>query len=146
MAKKTESKDSLVAKLQEVVKQKKAEIAQIERPNYQTNLSFKTMIGNTINLNTVSDEEVLVEVLSQVLFVEDYVKEARSVLGLPYQEVKMYGFTRAQWESDLKTKLGKLQLNSKRAELETIEKRLAALESPELRAQRELDEIQNLLK
>ena len=51
------------------------------------------------------------------------------------------GFPVKDWLEDIKTRIDKLQIQSKKAKLETLEKRLNKIVSPELRAQMELDAI-----
>lgn len=140
MGNKKENKDDLVAKLQQIVKDKKAEITQIERPNYYTNLSYPGFTGVSINLNTVNSLDVLTEVLAGLLIKKEAFNTANTLLGL-HLILRVGGYTYEEWEHDIKAKVAKILVNTKKQELEILEKRLAALESPELKAERELADI-----
>jgi hypothetical protein len=51
------------------------------------------------------------------------------------------GFSLADWLEDLKSRIGKIQIGAKKKKLETLEARLNAIVSPELRRKLELESI-----
>lgn len=144
MGNKKENKDDLVAKLQVIVKNKKAEIAQIERPNYFTNLSYQAFNGVVVNLNTVNNLEGITTALADLINRKTSFDAAANELQLNLT-FRVGGYTYNEWEHDIKAKVAKIQVSTKKQELEILEKRLAALESPELKAERELADISKSL-
>jgi hypothetical protein len=55
------------------------------------------------------------------------------------------GFPVSDWINDVKLRLAKINISTERAKLDEIEKRLAKLESPELKEQRELEDLMKLM-
>ena len=56
------------------------------------------------------------------------------------------GFSVNDWIDDIKTRINKVQIASKKVKLEHLESRLNAIISPELRAEMELEAISAELK
>jgi hypothetical protein len=143
----TADKDKRVQNLFDVVQKKKAEIAKAEKPNWVTNCSFgyaKDSASNRVNVQIVSDPEDLISALSFLIDKEKSFDQAAKELGVEAQ-FKWMGYTVADWKTDFKTRINKLQITKKKAELESLEKRLDALVSPEMRAELELKAIEEAL-
>ncbi len=139
-------KDEQVKQLFKVVQQKKAEIAKAERPNWLTNCSFSYVKDTSakINFQVLNDVEELVTILAFLLKQEDAFNAANEILGTNIT-FKWLGFTLADWQADISTRINKIQISKKKKELETLEVRLNGLVSKEMRDQMELDEITKLL-
>lgn len=145
MANKT---DEQVQMLFNVVQQKKAEIAKIEKPNWLTNSSFRWDENNastSINIQTVSDPKVLVAALAKLLSISDASEKAAAELGIENYKFEYLGFSLNDWKTDFKTRVDKIQITKKKNELAKLEERLNSLISPELKAQMELEAIQKEL-
>jgi hypothetical protein len=69
---------------------------------------------------------------------------ATEILGLD-NKFTYLGYTLNEWTIDLKTRLSRLSISTKKSELATLEKRLNNLMSADLKTQLELDEITKLL-
>lgn len=143
MAKETDKK---VLDLIKLANQKKEAISKAEKPQWKTNCSFgfNPDSGRRINIQVEADVSNLTTILGFLMGKADEFKKASEVLGLK-QEFKWMGFTLADWRSDIQTRVAKIQITSEKRDLETIEKRLSGLISPELRAQLDLEEIEKML-
>jgi hypothetical protein len=147
MAKETDQKTLDLIK---EVKIRKAEIAKLDKPNWQTNCAFSYTDGDlskSINIQVESNIKTLIDIASFVLSKEsDYIKtvDLLKVESIPH--FTWQGFTALSWFEDIKTRINKLQIVSKKKKLELLENRLNAIISPELKAQMELDAIAEELK
>ena len=138
----SKTRDEIIVDLQQLIADKKSVISKITNSTYLTNQSFKeTPNSNSINLNTVTDTSVIVEILAVLLQKANSYTQASEKLGVTGVEFKHQGYTLYEWETDLKTRLNKISISAEKRKLADFESRLVALESPELKAQRELDEI-----
>jgi hypothetical protein len=145
MAKKTDEKTlQLIAE----VKKQKEEIARAERPNWITNCSFSYTTGAggaPTNIHVEANIPTLVSIVGFLLDKERSYNEAAKVLGTSTPDFTWGGFSVKDWISDIKQRIDKIQIATKRKKLEALEARLNAIISPELRAQMELDAIANEL-
>lgn len=143
---KIKTQDEIVQELFEVVKKKKAEIAKAEKPTWLTNCSFPFEEGsaNKLNLNTVTQSGTLVSVLGTLIAKKEAHESAEKILGTK-QPFRWAGFTYNDWETDIKTRLNKIEIGKRKAELESYEERLDKLISPELKARMELADLQKSL-
>ena len=140
------TKDEIVLELQELVKQKKAQIAKINKPDYITPMSFKeTNSSMAINLHVTSDLNVLVGIVATLNSREEAMNAAAQEMGIDNFVYKHDGFTAKQWKHDIQYRILKINIAGEKAKLEAYEERLAKLESPELKEKRELEELQALL-
>jgi hypothetical protein len=144
--------DKQVQDLVKLVKTKKAEISKAEKPDWKTNCTFGYVPDSPqrINIQTVSDVNTLVSILAFLLVQQESYDKAHDILhgvvsiNSP-SKFKWQGFTVEEWQSDLQTRLNKIQITKKKNELDELETRLNKLVSPELRTQLELEEITNIL-
>jgi hypothetical protein len=146
--------DIQVKALLDIVNKKKAEIAALEvKSNWVTNCAFKYNVNNhdlinvqtaNHNIQTRSTEEVI-DILVFLLNLESNHNKACEILGLDTKFIYL-GYTLDEWTTDLKTRLSRLSISTKKAELATLEKRLNNLMSADLKTQLELDEITKLLQ
>ena len=138
--------DEQVQKLFAIVQAKKEEISKAEKPNWETNGTFgyDKYSASRINIHVTSDIEELVSILGHVIEKEKSFQSAQSILGTD-ATFKWMGFTLKEWQYDIQTRINKIQIKKKKDELETLERRLDSLVSPELKRQMELDEITKML-
>lgn len=141
------AEDQAVQDLFAIVQKKKGEIAKAEKPNWETNCTFRQDLhsSDSQNIQTITKTGDLVAILAFLLEKEAAYEKANEQLGTKVK-FDWQGFTVDQWRSDLKTRIDKIDITRKRKELEVLENRLNALVSPEMRRKLELDEITALLK
>jgi len=143
----TKTKDEIIVELQEQIKGRKEEIKSIEKPNWKTTCAFKETIGGlAINIHTIQDPADVISILAFLKMKKDSIEAASKELGYESGVFKHNGFTYEDWKHDLQLRLSKITIASKKSKLDDLEKRLAKLESPELREQRELEAIMKELE
>lgn len=145
MAKKTDQK---TLELIREVKRRKEEISKAERPVWITNCSFSYSGGrhnDAINIHVEANVQNLVLIAAFLRDRERSYNEAAVELGAEAPPFTWGGFKVADWLEDLKARLNKIQIASKKKKLEELEARLNAIISPELRAQLELEAISSEL-
>ena len=145
MANKTDAK---TLELIQAVRRQKEDIAKAERPNWATNCSFSygENGSNTVNLHVESNIRNLICIAS---FLRDKVKsykETAAELGVEAPDFTWQGFSVSDWLEDVKLRINKVQIASKKKKLETLEERLNKIISPQLRAEMELAAIQSELR
>lgn len=148
MAKKTNSNtDQLTLNLIQEVKKQKEEIAKAEKPNWITNCSFSytEKPNDATNIHVEANIRNLVCIAAFLKERERAYKEAAETLGVDAPAFTWGGFSVNDWLEDLKMRINKIQIASKRKKLEALEARLNAIISPELRAKMELEAIANEL-
>ena len=138
--KKTDTKTLALIK---AVQKQKADISAAEKPNWKTNCSFRFLEGSKPhNLHVVSDIQRLVEIASFLYAKNRDYTEASKALGVEDAPSWSYeGFPLTDWLDDVKMRITKVQIATKKKKLETLETRLNAIVSPELRAEMELEAI-----
>ena len=141
--------DKKTIELIQEVRRQKREIEKAEKPNWLTNCSFSYSEGSdsakTVNLHQESNVRNLVMLVAFLLEREKSYKTAIAELKVDCLAFSWGGFSTADWIADVKTRIAKIQIASKRKKLEVLEGRLNNVISPELRAQMELEDIQNEL-
>ena len=143
--------DKMTMDLIKEVQRRKNEIANIGRAEYCTNATFSAtgQLGGvgTINLNVENNLTNLIMMAACVIEKESMYQQAASRLGIETPPPFTWlGFSTNDWLHDIKVRVDKVQVMTKRKELETLEIRLNAVVSPELRAQMELEAIKELLE
>jgi len=140
------TQDKKVQQLFEIVQKKKAEIAKAEKPSWQTNCSFGYMKDSSQrwNIQTLTNKEDLIEILAFLIDRASAYQLACETLKTE-SEFKWMGYSLDEWKSDIQTRLNKIEISKKKQELETFEKRLDTLVSPEMRAELELAAIEKEL-
>lgn len=138
--------DKKTLELIQLVKKQKEEIASLERPSYRTNCSFTFVEGvntNAVNLHVETDVRKLVDMAGFLKAREKAYLEMASWLGVEGTPPTFTwsGYKVEEWFEDIKTRIAKVQISSKRKKLEALEERLNKIVSPELRAQLELEAI-----
>lgn len=149
MAKTKNDADKKTLELIEEVKKRKAEIAQAERPNWATNCFFSEVSdkgSGVINIHVCADVRVLVGMAAYLRQKELAYKEAAETLGVDAPPFTWNGYSVADWVSDIKTRINKIQIADKKAKLEKLEGRLNTIISPELKRELELQSIMDELQ
>lgn len=142
MAKTTDQQTLILIK--EVQKQK-AEIARVDRPTWRTNCAFVYTEGSSVstNIQVLSRLDELVKIAAFIQQKEEAYGKAAFTLGVDSPpDFQWNGFGVSDWIEDLKLRIAKIQIATKRKKLETLEERLNKIISPELRARLELEAIQ----
>jgi hypothetical protein len=139
-------KDKRIQILFDVVQAKRDEISKAEKPTWQTNLAFGYNEDSSArtNLNVVTKAEDFVKMLSFLIDRQSSHVEACKELGVEI-DFTWLGFTFADWKSDIKTRFNKVQITEKKKELDTLEKQLDKLVSPEMKEELELIAIEKSL-
>lgn len=135
------TKDQIVQELIKVVQQRKSEIAKTEKAKWITNCSIP-FEGTQINLQTVSNVEVLIKLAGTIIQDKKVYESGSEYLLGEVKEHKLGTYTADEWLKDIKTRFEKIQLATKKKELEDYESRLDKLVSPEVRERLELEAIQ----
>lgn len=131
-----------VEALLKLINEKKAILKSIEKPSWETNLSFRE--GNeSKNLHTATEEE-LVLILAKLRVQAQAYNEAAKTLGVK-TVFKHGGFTYLQWEHDIKLRVNICQANATKKTLNDLEEKLKELRSPELIALETVDQIEAIL-
>lgn len=141
MSDKIKSKDEIVQELIKVVQERKAEIAKTEKAKWITNCSIP-FEGTRINIQTVNDVDTLIRMAGTIIGHKKVLEDGSEFLLGEVQKLELSGFSAEDWLKDIKTRYEKIQLASKKKELEEYESRLDKLVSPEVREQLELEAIQ----
>lgn len=139
---KTSTDDMTLELIKQVAKQKE-EISKAERPTWITNCSFSytEKSSDAINLHVESNIRNLVCIAAFLKEKEKSYQEAAETLGVEAPAFTWGGHSVKEWLEDLKLRINKIQIASKRKKLETLENRLNAIISPELKAKMELEAI-----
>ena len=136
--------DDKVQKLIAEVQKRKGEIGKIESQTFKTNCQYQGWSDKVINLQVVSDVNQLIHILADLNMRKDsWATVCR--LGSWNNEFQWQGYSFTDWSNDIRNRINKLSLNTKRKELDALEARLDKLVSPELKAKMELELIEKEL-
>lgn len=142
MSDKTKNIDAKVLELFNTVRRKQKEIGAGERVNWKTNCSF-SYSGAThdrFNLQVTTDLSQLVDAFIFLQTKIEYWKDACDKLGVKVP-LKWSGYAPGDWQDDIKSRVGQLQLSEKRKELKNLEARLDSLITVDQRREMELEAI-----
>lgn len=131
------------------IQRRKEEISKLEKPNWKTNCSFSYVEGrlnDSVNIHVESDIQNLVKIAGFLMGLERDYSDAGDELNIKTPCFTWSGFNISDWLEDIKTRIDKIQITSKKKKLEILEGRLNAIISPELRAELELQSIQEELE
>jgi len=148
--KKTDPDDKIMALLDNV-KAQKAAIAEAERPNYKTNMTFSFVDGNlaqAINLRVASDVAQLLKILAHVRMAATAYHEAAAIVLGSDENPPIFlwcNFSVADWTHDIKLRIGQIRIKSQRERLQELEQRLDLILTPERRRELELRAIEREL-
>lgn len=135
--------DDKTLQLMEQVKKQKEEISKAEKPNFSTNCAFSYTgkANDTINLHAERYVENLIDMAGFLHDKEKRYKDAEILLDVKGPPFKWLGYSVEEWLGDIKLRINKIQITSKKKKLEALESRLNAIISPELKRAMELEAI-----
>ncbi len=138
----SKEKDTIVEALFAELQKQKAAIAKTEKPNWLTNCSFSfTRNGSDrTNIQTVSDVEILVEMLTALLEKADAYEKAKKVMGTT-GTFQWQGFTVEEWTADFQTRKNKIEVTKLKTKQTDLEARINKLVSPEKREAMEIEAL-----
>lgn len=143
-----ESVDQAVLALLVKVEKKKQEIEKAKkRPTWKTSCSLgrdPSTTATRVNIQTVRDVRVLVELYAFLLDQQDSLKKAATELGVE-EEDSWQDKPIDDWKDDIKTRVSQLSIEKKQKELEELDNRVNRLVSPEQRRIMELRALQEAL-
>lgn len=135
---KEEARNEKILEYLATINKKREEIEKIERPNWKTNCAFSAD-GLVKNLHVENDVRTLVIIASIIMTKEDAYYKARLALGIDnVPDFEFNGYSLKDWLCDIKSRINKVQVATKKKELQELEDRLNKIVSPELRAEMEL--------
>lgn len=128
------------------MQKRKQEIADAERPNWKTNCSIRhPLTGVTHNLHVEASLATLMSLVVELAIRKEAHERVCPNWGVDPGVATLHGFPLQDWLHDLSLRICKVQVSDKKLQLEKLEARLNAIVSPELRAQMELEAIQQEL-
>lgn len=142
MSKEVNVDEQTLSLINAVNKQKK-EISKAERPQWKTNCLF-SYTENPQNATNIHVEANIRNLVCFAAFLKEREKsydEAAAELEVKAPAFTWGGFPVDEWLDDIKTRISKLQIASKKTNLEKLEARLNAIISPELKRKLELEAI-----
>lgn len=145
MARKTEEKDKITLDLINQVKLQKKDIERAERSSFATNMLFSYTENPQagVNLNVESSVRNLICIAAFLKERQRAYAETAAEMGvIDPPAFTWMGFGVKEWTEDVRTRIGRIQIQAKKRKLEGLEERLNRIISPELRAEMELDAIQ----
>lgn len=135
--------DELVMQLFNKLQAKKKEIQSAEKPRWKTSCTIgynPDVVTDRVNIMTVTDVDKLVRLYGFLDREEETFLQAAEKLKVKVV-FKWMGFTKAEWQHDIATRINQLAIGVKRTDLATLEKKLDSLISFEQRREMELAEI-----
>ena len=141
----TKSKvDQSVMKLLKKVREKKEKIEKAKkRPRWKTNC-IVGIDNRTVNIQTVRDEDKILDACSSLIGMKDLFGRSAKLLGLEFDGL-YDGYPIDEWIEDLKTRVGMLNLEKEKKELEELDRRVNKLVTSEQRREMELLELEKIL-
>lgn len=139
--------DQEVMALLQKVRQKKEAIKTQKRPQWKTNCSYalRENPNQRINIQTVRDEDKLLDLAGGMLLDVEYKQKAADKLGLEFNQT-INGYSHEDWLEDIQTRANMLKVEKEKREIEELDRRINKLVSSEQRREMELRELQELLK
>ena len=151
MAKSTD--EAVLELLKKVQKQKEELRAATKKPNWLTTCTIaynpNSAVADRINIMTVRDKSVLIDIYAFLLCKEQYTLLAMEQLKLLSDpetvKIEYMGYPISSWLADLKTRMEQIQVDDKKKDIEALDKRINGLVSLEQRRELELEAIQKEL-
>lgn len=142
---KTKSTDEAIMILLRKVQEKKDQIAKArKKPQWKTNCTIgydpETTSGR-VNIMTVRDQSKVVDLYAFLVQKSEYINKAALDLDVDVDETYM-GYPIEDWMDDLKSRAGQLSIDKKKKELDTLDKRVNSIVSPDQRRNMELEALQ----
>lgn len=140
------TKDERIKILFETVKEKRTEIDKATNGSWKTSCEFRyspNSLHDKTDIRLVAHTSKIVEMYAFLIQRKKGVEDAAKQLGIPNFNFKWLGFTIEEWFEDFSIRVNQLTIETKKRELNEIELKLNRLISPELRAEMELNDIEN---
>lgn len=137
-------RDQKVIELQEKLKQQREELSAAYKPQWRTNMIFKDGNNPQVNLHTVMDGDKIADILMIIISKHKDHQIANEILGIE-REFKFGGYSFEDWIHDLKIRFSRINEVLRKQQLAELEKRLSALESDDLKKDKELAAIMEML-
>ena len=138
--------DILVEKLYKQLDEKKKNVSKLDHPTFTTpigNFKWDEQQAQTENLNTYKIER-LIKAKAHLMAKEYWYAEALKGMA----DIKPVDFTHQeyslkQWIEDIDTIINRMNINKLKSDITKLEQRLSGLVSPEMKRQRELEQLAN---
>lgn len=142
--------DQAVLQLLTKVREKKEAIKAVKHPRWLTSCTISTQPGSTnvqdrVNIQTIRDEQKLVEIAAFLLRYKNDMNDAAQYLGLDYNFTYM-NYPIAHWLNDIEVRVSMLRVETQKKELDELNKRVDKLVTTEQRREMELLELQKILE
>lgn len=137
--------DAKIKALLQKVEDQKKDLGSKPRPSYKTNCLFKYKNGNHLNLNTVTDLNVLVIAMGEIIKESECYMKAAERLGLDFVPIDWCGYSIEDWEEDFKARISIINYDQKLKLFKKTQDKLNGLVSEEARTEMELEDIEKLL-
>ena len=141
--------DLKIDELLKKVEEKRKEINSAEKPKWKTNLAFryddKDKLSSILNIAVLTNERDLIDIVSFLKIREQSWNNASSFLGSNLK-FEWLGFSVNDWCEDVKNRLTKIKMETKRKELADYEEKLNNLMSLDQRRRKEIEKIMKSLE
>ena len=132
--------DERIIELKKVIEKKREELNNMHHRFVPRTTCILQLDGETYNLNVSTEnlKYLLVKVHSLILSADS--------LKIPAEEIKISGFSLADWACDISEKIESIKYRDKKRELTNIEKQLNSLLSDDKQTELQIDSLESLLK
>ena len=140
--------DQKIMTLWKKVQAAKKAVAKAEKPNWLTSGSFRfnaDSMQGSFDVKSCTEPHKLVDAMAFLINREASHSEASEILGMK-GEFKHLGFTRTEWENDLVTRAGQIDLQKKKTLIAKGEAQLEALLPEEERKRLAAESIEDSLQ
>ena len=142
----TKTTDEAVMQLLIKVRQKKDEIKKAKkRPQWKTSCTISKDPNSTqgrVNIQAVRDPSKLIDLYAFILSMENR-QIAADDLKLE-QDMTYLGYPLEEWKDDLRTRAAQISIDQRQKELDTLDRRVNGLVSPDQR--REMEKLEGLIQ
>ena len=135
--------DEKVLELIKKVEEKRNSITKSSRPRYKTNCTLNISRKN-YNIQSINDVELLVTIYAELLIKSNFYNQAKTELNVDIDFV-YDGYILNDWKHDIQARINKIKIQEEKKKLKLLEDKLDKLKSTELRAELELQSIEEEL-
>jgi hypothetical protein len=131
------------------IQELKLRVEKSEKPCWQTNRMFRysdSSAHGATDIGTVTDPRKLIEMLAFLKDRESSYNSAAAELGLESKTFKWLNFSVEEWKSDFSTRVEQLRVSETKKTLALAEQKLAAVLSPEMKQQLEMEAVSQMLE
>lgn len=144
----TKNTDQIVIDLLNKVKEKRQILEKKQKAKWVTSCTIgynPSSVADRINIQTVTDINILVDICAFLQSKEQAFNRARETLQVDV-EFSYMGYSVQDWITDLKTRIDFISINAEKKELAALEARIDKLVTNDQRREIELEEILKLVK